>query len=184
MAAYRRIEVSFPSPVPRIVVNAMAELCRIPGIGSVTVEGEDNGGLRLFAYTWPAPVDLPDGLLHALDLMTGIACDAWERLNPTMVMWPAGYGCKPTRYDMGAPVEFDDDCYVIECYAREDYHGRNPLNPDGPSLRALAAQAEKCNGIVSRAEKRAAGEAEYASWDSAAASGVLGTPADQPKGGA
>ena len=157
---FRRVEVTFPDPVPRIVVNAMAELCRIPGIGSVTVNGEDSGGIRMFAYSWPAPVALPDGLLHALDLLAGIACDAWEKLNPTMVMWPAGHGCKPTRYDMGAPVEFDDDCYVIECYAREDYHGRNPLNPDGPRLRAEAERDKP----PSRKEQRAAGEAEYASW--------------------
>lgn len=161
-STYRRVEVSFPDPVPRIVLNAMAELCRIAGIGTVTVAGDDIGGLSLFAYEWPAPVELPDGLLHALDMLAGIACDLWERKNPTMVMWPAGYGCKPTRYEMGAPVEFDDDCYVIECYAREDYHGRNPLNPDGPRLRAEAALDKP----LSRRKER--GEAEYASWHIAA----------------
>lgn len=157
---YRRVEVSFPAPVPRIVLNAMAELCRIAGIGTVTVAGDDNGGLSLFAYTWPEPVEFPDGLLHALDMLAGIACTLWERLNPTMVMWPAWCGCKPTRYDMGAPVEFDDDCYVIECNAREDYYGRNPLNPEGPRL---LAEAEK-DRPPSRKAQRAAGETEYASW--------------------
>lgn len=157
-STYRRIEISFPAPVPRIVVHAMTGLCRIPALGATTVDGDDRGGLSRFAYTWLVPVELPDGLLHALDMVTGIACDAWERLNPTMVMWPAGHGCKPTRYEMGAPVEFDDDCYVIECYAREDYYGRNPLNPDGPRLRAEAALDKP----LSRRKERA--EAEYASW--------------------
>lgn len=168
--AYRRIEISFPAPVPRIVLNALAETCRIAGIGAVTVAGDDFGGLSLFAYTWPAPVEPPGDMLHALDMLTGIACTLWERENPTMVMWPAGHGCKPTRYDMGAPVEFDDDCYVIQCYAREDYHGRNPLNPDGPRLRA---EAEK-DRPPSRKEQQAAGEAEYASWTHGAKGGSDG----------
>ncbi len=157
---YRRIEVTFPTRVPAAAFEAMASLCRLGGFCSVT--GNVGGDCRAswFAAAFTEPVALPDGLLHALDLVTGIACEAWERENPTMVMWPAGHGCKPTRYDMGAPVEFDDDCYVIECYAREDYHGRNPLNPDGERLRAEAKAADG----PSRKEQREAAAREYESW--------------------
>lgn len=157
---YRRFEVSFPAPVPRIVLNALAETCRIAGLGTVSIVSDDSGRLQFFSYSWPQPIKFPGDLLHAIDMLTGIACTLWERENPTMVMWPAGHGCKPTRYDMGAPVEFDDDCYVIECYAREDYHGRNPLNPDGPRLRAEAERDRP----PTRKEKRAAADAEFASW--------------------
>lgn len=157
---YRRLEVSFPAPVPRIVLNALAETCRIAGLGTVSNVGDDSGRLQFFSYSWPQPIEFPGDLLHAIDMLAGVACTLWERENHTMVMWPAGHGCKPTRYDMGAPVEFDDDCYVIECYAREDLHGRNPLNPDGPRLRAEAERDRP----PTRKEKRAAAEAEYASW--------------------
>ncbi len=155
-----RLEINFPTPVPADAFSAMGALCQIAGFCSITSDTDGNGRATWFACDYVQPVELPDGLLHALDLVTGIACEAWERENPTMVMWPAEYSCKPTAYDMGVPVEFDDDCYVIGCYAREDYHGRNPLNPDGPRLRAEAERDKP----PSRKELRAAGEAEFASW--------------------
>ena len=159
--AITRVEINFPTRVPAAAFDALGALCGLAGSCNVTSDIDGDGTASWFAADYYlGPVDLPEGLGHALDLVTGIACDAWERENPTMVMWPAEYGCKPTRYDQGAPVEFDDAVYVIGCYAREDYYGRNPLNPDGPRLRAEAERDKP----PTRKEQRAAGEAEFASW--------------------
>ncbi len=99
--------------------------------------------LRTIQITFSDGVDLPDGWERALDGLIGMVCAQYQRDNPSMTMWPAESGSMPTKYDQGAPVEFDDSGYVVHCHARKDYHGSNPYNPDGPRLKAEARAARK-----------------------------------------
>ena len=95
-------------------------------------------------------VSLPDGWERALDGLVGMVCEQYQRENPTRVMWPSGVGSKPQwskadaaflgkgaatdAPESGEPT-FDDSVFCIDCTEREDYHGNNPHNPDGPRLR-------------------------------------------------
>lgn len=102
--------------------------------------------IRKIEISFPTSVAFPDGFEQALDALVGMVCKQWERENPTMVMWPAGYGSKITRMPLVAGddrMEFDDSIYAIDCSAREDYYGNNPNNPERERLRAEAAAERK-----------------------------------------
>ena len=92
--------------------------------------------------SFACPGNFPDGWERALDGLIGIVCEQYQRENPTMVMWPAGFGSKmltnPMAMGDDEKMEFDDSCYSIECAAREDYYGENPYNPERDKLKHRA----------------------------------------------
>lgn len=73
---------------------------------------------KTIEISFPIPVNFPPGFERALDALINMICEAYERENPTRVMWPAGCGCKPIWMGMNEP-EFDDSTFVIEVAERE-----------------------------------------------------------------
>lgn len=97
---------------------------------------EDNK-ITSIQINFPCGVELPEGFEQALVESVGAVCKAWEKQNPTMVMWPAGIGAKPIWDEPNEPT-FDDSVLQIDVTAREDYHGNNEFNPDRERLRSEA----------------------------------------------
>lgn len=102
---------------------------------------------------FPTPVELPDGFERTLDALIGMVCEQYQREHPTEVMWPAGYGSRPTfsradaaflgqKADPNAPDDgepsWDASVYQISVACRDDYYGDNPHNPDRERLRQEA----------------------------------------------
>lgn len=73
-----------------------------------------------------APVELTVGVECGLTQILDAICKKYMEENPTRVMWPSGGG-------------FDDSVLQLCATEREDFYGRNPLNPDGVRLRAESA---------------------------------------------
>ncbi len=114
--------------------------------------------LRGIEISFPVGVELPDGWERALDSLVNMVCEKYERENPARVMWPANFGSKPLWSKTDAAflgVEaapdappcgdpgFDDSVFVIGVCEREDFHGRNPHNPDRERLRKEAKAARE-----------------------------------------
>ena len=97
-------------------------------------------------------VELPDGFERALDGLLEMVCAKYQRDHPDRVMWPAGSGQRPTRWEQGVPVDFDESGYFVDVYSREDLHGTNPHNPERERLRQEAADARRAskNSIPAR----------------------------------
>ena len=91
--------------------------------------------IQKIEITFPTEIELPDGFEQALSALVGIACEKYQKENPTRVMWTAGHGSKPMWNEPNEP-EFDDSVYVIDVAEREDIAGSNKYNPDRGKLKA------------------------------------------------
>lgn len=90
--------------------------------------------IQKIEITFPVEVELPDGFEQALSALVGIACEKYQKENPTRVMWTAGHGSKPIWDEPNEP-DFDDSVYVIEVAEREDVSGSNKYNPNKEELK-------------------------------------------------
>lgn len=74
---------------------------------------------------FPCMVELPEGFEQTLSSLVGMVCKAYEKENPTRVMWPSGHGFKPTYIPMTRAeeeergMEFDETVYHIGVCERE-----------------------------------------------------------------
>ncbi|KQP36099.1 hypothetical protein [Pseudorhodoferax sp. Leaf274] len=99
--------------------------------------------LRSIEIHFSAAVELPDGFERALDGLLHMVCEKFQRDHPDLVMWPAGSGQRPIRWDQGVPVDFDETGHYVEVYAREDLHGSNPHNPERVRLQEAVAESRR-----------------------------------------
>jgi hypothetical protein len=83
--------------------------------------------IRAIEIHFGQPVELSrEQEKRLLDLADEI-CKAYEASHPARVMWPSGYGCKPTYIPMTQEeeqergMEFDESVLEIDCFEREDY---------------------------------------------------------------
>lgn len=98
-------------------------------------------------------VDLTDDIEQQLLQIADEICRAYELAHPGRVMWPAGIGGKITFMPLTAEaerergIEFDDDTFEIDCYAREGdeaeraRHTPPPWRPQHPCKQAVTAAA-------------------------------------------
>lgn len=107
--------------------------------------------VRTIEIQFPCEVDTPEGWERALDALLDMVCKQYQKDHPFDVMWPSGYGSKPTwskadaaflgkdvnpnAPESGEPT-WDDSVYQISMAAREDYYGDNPHNPNRDKLKA------------------------------------------------
>jgi len=74
---------------------------------------------------FPCTVEFPGGFEQALASLVGMVCKAYEKENPSRVMWPSGQGYKPTYIPMTREeekvrgMEFDETIYHIEVCERQ-----------------------------------------------------------------
>lgn len=121
----RQIQITFPLRIgepPRGWNNALLALTEmvadeassgVPHI--VWGEGSFTSDVTI---TFSAPVEFPPGWDHVLVDLVDMICEAYEKKNPSRVMWPGGYGSRP-RWVAGDIEGFDDDVYVVEVCERE-----------------------------------------------------------------
>lgn len=122
--------------------------------------------------TFPVPVEAPDGFFDVLGAMVDMICKKYEADNPTRVMWPAGFGSKPTFSDhdaaflgikqtasgddvpkKGEEPTFDDSIYQISVSERDDFAGRNRHNPDAVKLQREAGRRWKLNRSIRKRQE-------------------------------
>lgn len=89
--------------------------------------------IKTIVISFKVPVDFPPGFEQALEGLVNMVCEAYEKQNPTRVMWPFGRGQMPTRefftQDWDAPLKdgeprpkmFHADIFQIEVSEREAY---------------------------------------------------------------
>lgn len=119
-----------PSPEPKVVAAS--------------------NGVRKIEINFAEAVELTDDIEQQLLQIAGEICRAYELAHPGRVMWPAGIGGKITFMPLTAEderergIEFDDDTFEIDCYAREGERARHtppPWRPQHPSKTAVTGAA-------------------------------------------
>jgi hypothetical protein len=120
------------------------------GGGSEEPDGRVNR-TSVVKATSPTGFDFPPGFERLLDSLVGVLCEAYNKANPTLYMWPSGCGSKPLwsiadamflgrSPDAGAAGNgepmWDDSTYQISCAVIVDDSGSNKWNPRGEELRA------------------------------------------------
>jgi hypothetical protein len=154
MDTIKTIELVFAAPVP-VAKEQLAGLYQLVSTMTTTVvaletEGPELNSLTAIIFRTSGVFALGDDGIRLLDAVCGVLCGGYNKLNPTMLMWPSGAGYRPQwsmvdslflgrAPDANAPPSgeptFDETVYQIDCTCREDYYGRNPYNPDGERLR-------------------------------------------------
>lgn len=162
--APKTIELLFAAEVSvhdadRAILGAIAQ-SMTDGAVALDTMGSEMDLLQAMTLRTTTFFDMDDCNARLLDAFCHKLCVRFEEANPTMVMWPAAFGNRPNwsqtdaaflgrQSALDAPADgdptFDDSVYQIECYAREDYYGRNPANPDREALRAAAKAEQEAN---------------------------------------
>ena len=105
------------------------------------------------SISFPVGVSLTREDEIALHDVAVAICARYKAANPDRTMWPAGVGSRPLNIMTcgdDEPLEFDDNCFSIDCSERENY--------DWPCAKCGHVQGDHKSLILNPP----AGECEYA----------------------